>query len=102
MTKPVDFHGDFAALDEDARDDIINPKHYELITPGTYPDGLEYFDIMELVLERHNGVVGHALGQVFKYAFRLGAKDDILQDAKKIEWYASRLVQILEKQNEEM
>ena len=45
MTKSVDFHGDFGALDEDARDDIINPKHYELIPPGTYPDGLEYMDV---------------------------------------------------------
>jgi hypothetical protein len=29
---------------------IIDPPHYEIIPPGTYPDGLEYMDIMEYVL----------------------------------------------------
>ncbi|MDA8817062.1 DUF3310 domain-containing protein [Alphaproteobacteria bacterium] len=84
------FHGDFSDMSEEAQDAIINPKHYQIMP------GIEYFDIMEYALKEHDGVVGHALGQIFKYSFRLGAKDDIVQDAKKIEWYASRLREYLE------
>ena len=97
MTKAVDFHGDFGALDEDARDDIINPKHYELIPPGTYPDGLEYMDVMTFVLEDWSGVHSHLLGQAFKYMFRCGHKDHPVQDLDKAIWYLTRLKEETEK-----
>jgi hypothetical protein len=79
-------------------DPAINPKHYKMIPKeayNKYPNGLEYMDLMEYILIRHKGVEGHLLGQIFKYACRLGRKDSIVQDAKKIEWYANRLVKVL-------
>jgi hypothetical protein len=53
-------------------------------------------DLMEYILSHHKGVESHLLGQIFKYACRLGKKDAKLQDARKIEWYASRLVEVIE------
>jgi hypothetical protein len=96
----VDFHGDFETMDEATQDAIINPKHYKMIPKEAYadnPEGLEYMDLMEYMLAHHEGVESHLLGQVFKYACRLGKKDAKLQDAKKIAWYANRLVTVIEK-----
>jgi hypothetical protein len=53
-------------------------------------------DLMEYILSHHKGVESHLLGQIFKYACRLGKKDAKLQDARKIEWYTSRLVEVIE------
>ena len=86
-----DFHGDFSDMSDEAQDAIINPKHYQIM-----PGDIQYMDIMEHALQGHDGPTAHLLGQIFKYSFRLGAKDDIVQDAKKIEWYASRLREYLE------
>ena len=96
----VDFHGNFEDMDDDTQDAIINPKHYKMIPKEAYadkPEGLEYMDLMEYILAHHEGVESHLLGQVFKYACRLGKKDAKLQDAKKIAWYANRLVTVIEK-----
>jgi hypothetical protein len=73
------------------------PKHYKIIPKEAYvakPEGLEYMDLMEYILAHHKGVESHLLGQVFKYACRLGKKDAKLQDAKKIAWYANRFVTV--------
>jgi hypothetical protein len=97
--KEVDFHGDFDKMSNDDQDAIINPKHYKMIPKEAYdkfPEGLEYIDLMEYILKQHKGVKAHLLGHIFKYAMRLGKKDASLQDAKKIEWYANRLVKVLE------
>jgi len=96
----TDFHGDFKSLDEKAKDEIINPAHYQVIPSGTYPQGLEYMDLMTYILAHHNGVESHLLGQILKYSIRLGKKDDKLQDAKKIQWYANYLVKIIEQEDE--
>jgi len=50
---------------------------------------------MEYMLGHHKGVEAHLIGQIFKYTMRLGKKDADLQDAKKIEWYANRLVSVI-------
>ena len=95
----LDFHGNFEEMSQDEQDQIINPKHYKMIPKEAYnkfPDGLEYMDLMEYILSHHKGVESHLLGQIFKYACRLGKKDAKLQDARKIEWYASRLVEVIE------
>jgi len=95
----VDFHGKFENMNEDEQDAIINPEHYKMV-PGKayekYPNGLEYIDLMEYMLGHHKGVEAHLVGQIFKYTMRLGKKDSKLQDAKKIEWYANRLVSVIE------
>ena len=95
LDKEVDFHGEFEKMSAEQQDEIINPKHYKMIPASAYekhPDGLEYMDLMDYILAHHKGVESHLLGQVFKYAMRLGKKDADLQDAKKIAWYAERLV----------
>lgn len=97
-----DFHGEFESMDEEAQDQIINPKHYKMIPKEAYdkfPNGLEYMDLMEYILEHHKGVEAHLLGQIFKYACRLGKKDADLQDARKIQWYANRLVNVIEERS---
>jgi hypothetical protein len=98
----IDFHGDFENMSWEQQDDIINPKHYKMIPKEAYekhPEGLEYMDLMDYILAHHNGVESHLLGQVFKYAMRLGKKDADLQDARKIEWYASRLVDTIQERS---
>ena len=98
----VDFHGKFEDMPDDVQDQIINPKHYKMIPPEAYekfPNGLEYMDLMEYILAHHKGVEAHLLGQIFKYACRLGKKDADLQDARKIQWYANRLVNVIEERS---
>jgi len=95
----TDFHGDFDKMSEAQQDAIINPKHYKMLSPevmAKYPHGMEYIDLMAYLLEGHTGVQAHLLGQIYKYSMRLGKKDNTLQDARKIEWYASRLVSEIE------
>lgn len=95
----LNFHGNFKSMSAKEQDEIINPKHYKMIPKEAYnkhSEGLEYMDLMEYILEGHSGVQSHLLGQVFKYACRLGKKDAKLQDAKKIAWYANRLVEVIE------
>jgi hypothetical protein len=95
----TNFHGDFDKMNADQQDAIINPKHYKMLSPevmSKHPDGMEYIDLMAYLLEGHTGVQAHLLGQIYKYSMRLGKKDNKLQDARKIEWYASRLVKEIE------
>jgi len=94
-----EFHGNFSDMSEEEKDAIINPKHYKMVPPEAYskhPEGLEYIDLMEYLLGSHTGVQAHLLGQIYKYACRLGKKDSKLQDANKIKWYADRLVKEIE------
>jgi len=97
----TNFHGDFDKMTEAQQDAIINPKHYKLLSAETmkaHPDGMEYIDLMAYLLEGHTSVQAHLLGQIYKYSMRLGKKDNKLQDAKKIEWYANRLAKEIEKE----
>jgi hypothetical protein len=96
--KPImepDFHGDFSGMSDEVKDSIINPKHYKIFSPedyAKYPDGIEYMDLCDVALAHLSGVESHLVGQILKYALRVGKKDAMEQDATKIEWYASRLV----------
>lgn len=95
----VDFHGDFDKMTAEQQDAIINPKHYKMLSPeaiAKHPQGMEYIDLMAFLLEDHSGVQAHLLGQIYKYSMRLGKKDNKLQDARKIEWYAARLAKTVE------
>jgi len=90
-----EFHGKFEEMDSWTQDQIINPKHYKLFAPEDYPrypNGIEYMDLCEKALVHLTGVQAHLVGQILKYTLRVGKKDAMEQDAKKIEWYASRLV----------
>ena len=68
--------------------DMINhPPHY---TSG----GIETIDFMKAKLSPKE-FIGYLRGNIFKYDSRLGLKDDLLQDAEKIEWYAKLLVKYI-------
>lgn len=54
--------------------DAINPSHYQGAT----------MQCIEIV--RH---LPFSIGNCVKYAYRLGEKDDFLQEIKKIAWYAN-------------
>jgi len=91
----LDFHGDFSGMSDEVKDSIINPKHYKIFAPedyAKYPDGIEYMDLCDNALAHLSGVESHLVGQILKYTLRIGKKDAMEQDATKIEWYASRLV----------
>ena len=94
--KDIDFHGAFEEMSEEEQDQIINPKHYKIVPPGHYENGLEYMDICDFALGHLNGVKAHLVGQILKYTLRVGKKDAFLQDSRKIEWYAKRLVKTIE------
>jgi len=68
------------------REAAINPGHYKEIVPG-----FEYFDIMDHVLKGWNGSQAASLANAYKYMFRLGKKDAVLQDLGKALWYLERL-----------
>jgi hypothetical protein len=90
-----DFHGEFSDMEAALQEAIINPKHYKLFSPedyADYPNGLEYMDLCDKALAHLTGVEAHLVGQILKYTLRIGKKDAKEQDAKKIEWYATRLV----------
>jgi len=90
-----DFHGDFSDMEDALQEAIINPKHYKLFSPedySAYPNGIEYMDLCDKALAHLSGVEAHLVGQILKYTLRVGKKDAMEQDAKKIEWYATRLV----------
>jgi hypothetical protein len=90
-----DFHGDFSDMEDALQEAIINPKHYKLFSKedySAYPNGIEYMDLCDKALAHLSGVEAHLVGQILKYTLRVGKKDAMEQDAKKIEWYATRLV----------
>jgi hypothetical protein len=90
-----DFHGEFSDMEDSLQDAIINPKHYKLFSKedySAYPNGIEYMDLCDKALAHLSGVEAHLVGQILKYTLRVGKKDAMEQDAKKIEWYATRLV----------
>jgi len=96
----TDFHGEFKDMNERIKDSIINPAHYKVIPAGNYPEGLEYMDLMNYILDHHKGIEAHLVGQILKYSIRLGKKDAKQQDALKIQWYANYLVEVIKKQDE--
>jgi len=69
--------------------DLVNhPAHY---TSGS----IECIDAIEAALGR-DGFIAFLRGQVIKYQWRCGLKDNAAQDAAKARWYADRLVSVLE------
>lgn len=73
--------------DEATIPDMVNsPPHYAA-------GGMECIDALEAI-----GIADHfCRGNAIKYLWRLGKKDDALQEAKKAQWYVNRLVAVLEK-----
>ncbi len=63
---------------------VDSPAHY-----NQHPAGIECIT----VVEHFNFNVGN----IIKYAWRAGLKDDAITDLKKCAWYAQREVERLEK-----
>jgi len=72
--------------------DLVNhPPHY---TQGRF----EAIDVIEdAVAKAPDAVVGGCQWQALKYLLRLWHKGNALQDARKAQWYLSRLIDHLER-----
>lgn len=72
--------------------DMINPSHYGA-------DGkIECIDVMlqQFGVEE---VQSFCKLNAFKYMFRMGHKDEVLQEAKKIQWYIDKFIELEEKKD---
>ena len=70
-------------------DRVNHPSHY---TSG----GQEVIDTIEDAVDNAPSVrTGFLQGQVLKYLLRLWLKDNPLEDAKKAQWYLTRLIEKL-------
>lgn len=69
-------------------DPVHSPSHY---TAG----GIEPNDYLRAKLP-HEQYVGYLWGQIVKYVSRLGLKGEAVEDARKLAYYAERLVRELE------
>lgn len=58
--------------------DPINPNHYKTNS------GVECIDIAECF--------PYTIGNIIKYSWRNGKKDEVLQELKKAEWYLKRTI----------
>jgi len=65
----------------------VSPKHYKEILPG-----YSYMKIMKYLLRTIEGVEAHLIGQMCKYIFRYGKKDDKTQELGKVFWYTAWLM----------
>lgn len=70
------------------RDDVNHPEHY---TNGD----VECIDAIESALGKTR-FQGYLRGNVMKYIWRAGLKNDELEDLKKANWYLSKLMETME------
>jgi hypothetical protein len=71
---------------EDTPDVINHPAHYKV-------GGIETIDFIQAKLTPEE-FKGYLLGNVLKYASRAGHKDNAMQDAGKLAWYANKLAEV--------
>ena len=76
------------ATEKTVTSDVINPQHYKV-------NGLECIDVIEAL------GFDFCLGNMLKYVWRAGRKDGVstLEDCRKAQWYLSRHISKLEKNN---
>ena len=77
-TKPVE-----------AVDLVDHPSHY-----AGADGGVECIDAIRSALGKEQ-FIGFLRGQVVRYQWRVGRKDDSRVDAEKAAWYANKLVEVL-------
>lgn len=75
--------------DVPAKDMVNHPPHYT----GT-DNGIECIDAIRAALGREQ-FIGFLRGQVIKYQWRLGKKDNSDEDNRKSIWYANKLNEVL-------
>lgn len=76
-------------------DNVNHPQHYQS------KSGLETIDVIEAFTEGLVGGEATNTGNVLKYMCRWKNKNG-LEDLKKARWYLNRLIDIVEKHDEEM
>ena len=76
-------------------DNVNHPQHYQS------KSGLETIDVIEAFTEDLVGGEATNTGNVLKYMCRWKNKNG-LEDLKKARWYLNRLIDIVEKHDEEM
>ena len=67
-------------------DPVNHPTHYKV-------GGIETIDFIQAKLTPEE-FKGYLLGNVLKYASRAGHKDNAVQDAGKLAWYANKLAEV--------
>ncbi len=72
---------------------VSHPSHYQS------ESGLEVIDVIEAFTNGLNGIEATDTGNILKYACRWKHKNG-KQDVEKIIWYATHLLNYLEKNNE--
>ncbi len=74
-----------------SHDAVNHPSHYK----GA--NGLECVDCQEAAVGDSplTGFQAHLIATITGYAFRCGKKGDALEDARKLQWYANKLVSSL-------
>ena len=70
-------------------DPVDHPAHYT-----SADNGIECIDAIEAALGREQ-FIGFLRGQVIKYQWRMGKKDNAAQDNDKSIWYANKLAEIM-------
>jgi hypothetical protein len=81
------------AQEELAREDLIDhPSHY---AKADIPSGIECWDWYELAMTEEE-FIGHMKGNVLKYVFRAGRKEDGKQDLEKAGAYLKRWLSYLD------
>lgn len=83
-TQPSQFE-----VKEIVNDPVNHPSHY---TQGK----VECIEAME-ASSTPEQFVGYLKNAVMKYIWRVGLKDDSLQDIKKAQWYLNKLINFMEK-----
>ena len=78
-----DLMNDFSDLQEESKSEISTPKHYQT-------NSIDVIDFCKLYNLNFN------LGNIVKYACRVGKKDNDIEDLKKVIDYAQREIKFLE------
>ena len=73
---------------------VFHPDHYQSET------GMEVIDVIEAFTFDLNGIEAVSVGNILKYVCRYKKKNG-LQDLKKAKWYLERLINHIEKLEEE-
>jgi len=78
----VAFNGDIPSIKIVDTHPLLNPdsKHYNMF------DGLESIEILEAVMTTEE-LMAWCRGNIYKYRLRLGNKDDVSKEVKKIQTY---------------
>lgn len=66
-----------------------NPKRYEVLP------GIQAWDILKPVCNRFSGIMTAYVFNIGKYFLRLGRKDDVLLELKKIREYTDKAIEEL-------